>query len=109
MGNAQYSTTAPATDYSSYHSYNSYYTGMNYNYPSQAASLYKPKLELDQAALSMNMWAAATASHAIQAEYTGQQHPIPSPYSFFPSASPSQQAAFTDKYFQSQIGQLASG
>ena len=66
---------------------------MNYNYPSQAASLYKPKLELDQAALSMNMWAAATASHAIQAEYTGQQPPIPNPYSFLPSATPSQQAA----------------
>mgnify|MGYP001496082212 CR=1 FL=1 len=77
--------------------------------PSQAASLYKPKLELDQAAISMNMWAAATASHAIQAEYTSQQPPIPNPYTFFPSASPSQQAAFTDKYFQSQIGQLASG
>ena len=79
--NSQYSAPA-GSDYSSYQwpSTNSYYnyTGMNYNYPgSQAASLYKPKLELDQAALSMNMWAAATASHAIQAEYTGQQPPIP--------------------------------
>ena len=97
--NSQYS--APATsDYSSYQwpSTNSYYnyTGMNYNYPSQAASLYKPKLELDQAALSMNMWAAATASHAIQAEYTGQQPPIPNPYSFLPSATPTQQAAVSN-------------
>ena len=68
----------------------------NYNYPSQAASLYKPKLELDQAALSMNMWAAATASHAIQAEYTGQQPPIPNPYSFLPSTTPTQQAAVSN-------------
>jgi len=110
--NSQYS--APATsDYSSAYQWpasNSYYNYTNYNYPSQAASLYKPKLELDQAALSMNMWAAATASHAIQAEYTGQQPAIPNPYSFFnPGTTPSQQAAFTDKYFQSQIGQLASG
>ena len=109
--NAQYSTTAPATDYSSYHSYNSYYNypGMNYNYPSQAASLYKPnlapKLELDQAALSMNMWAAAQAEYTSrQAEYTGQQAAITNPYSFLPTPA-SQQAAFTDKYF----GQLASG
>ena len=97
--NSQYSAPA-GSDYSSYQwpSTNSYYnyTGMNYNYPSQAASLYKPKLELDQAALSMNMWAAATASHAIQAEYTGQQPPIPNPYSFLPSATPSQQAAVSN-------------
>jgi len=97
--NSQYSAPA-GSDYSSYQwpSTNSYYnyTGMNYNYPSQAASLYKPKLELDQAALSMNMWAAATASHAIQAEYTSQQPPIPNPYSFLPSATPSQQAAVSN-------------
>ena len=76
--NAQYSaSSAAATDYSSYHNYGSYYnyTGMNYNYPANSHSLYKPaKLELDQSlGLSMNMWAAASASAQAMQEYSGHQ------------------------------------
>jgi paired box protein 3/7 len=131
--NAQYSASSAAvTDYSSYHNYGSYYnyTGMNYNYPANSHSLYKPaKLELDQSlGLSMNMWAAASASAQAMQEYSGHQgagtalghqvssalghqvssalgHQVSSalghPYSFLPT--PPHDIA--DKYF----GQLASG
>jgi len=78
---------------------NSYY---NYNYNSLPT--YHPptttKLEMDQAALSMNMAHWASAASAFQAEYSH------APYSFLPSSSQTPLTHFPDTKY---LGQLASG
>jgi len=94
---AQYTNPTPESFQPGYQWSNSYY---NYNY--NTLPTYNPpattKLEMDQAALSMNMAHWASAASAIQAEYSHN------PYTFLPSSS-QHLSHFSDSKY---LGQLAS-